>query len=271
MKFALIFICGLGLGAAITYLSVNQTAAMISDNEVDKNFTQLSEIKVEEIQNLNSSAEQLAQAEAYYGEAVVLFLASLVDRQKTSRTSDVNGQKKNEHESALDTNVLPSRLETMTDTQQNKIPKKESKTKIEKENNARMINFQLSKPFKELTPELKTLNGLYEGPFQIQTGKNKGRIDQMEFEVDLRQEGNKLMGSILCKITDPDGFTYSNSLNTGENVKLKPFKNEIRKIYLEPSPGAFILLDISDPSLLRGEFYEKDGSFKGWIRLAKRN
>lgn len=135
------------------------------------------------------------------------------------------------------------------------------------QNLERMIAYQKSPFAKSLTPEVQKMNGVFTGTLTHALGNKKDQVDDVLMEFHLEMVNGKLSGDAKIVLTNPEGEVYSNSTGSGENNYLKLIKGNPNKIYVEPAPGDFIIMDISNPKILSGEYYENNGSYKGLVKV----
>ncbi|MCE3011991.1 MAG: hypothetical protein LW878_02900 [Proteobacteria bacterium] len=192
MKRIFLFLSGLAFGVLVGFISFRYPNPIKSEL-TNASFTEHSLEKVQSIKQLSSKEEQIAAAEAYYGKAVILFLATLAHKNEVNQKDTLEAQTFNKVATAPSDTKPDTGMPTAETippvgrlTHKDSLDQKQKNDELIKQE--RMINFQIAKPFTEFTPQVKAINGLFEGTFTIQSGKNKGRVDFIEFEVDLRQE-----------------------------------------------------------------------------------
>lgn len=121
----------------------------------------------------------------------------------------------------------------------------------------------------KMTPAIRRLNGNYEGVLNYLAGPKKGTQDSVVLEVELQWADEKLTGGIEVKMTNQEGFQHSHQRG-GQGSILRTVPSNKNLMYLESAPGRFILLDISRTDLLRGDYYQTDGSWQGKVLLNRR-
>ncbi|MBY0515754.1 MAG: hypothetical protein K2P81_02520 [Bacteriovoracaceae bacterium] len=229
---------------------------------------------IEQIQKEGDVRAQLKAAEDYYGKAVVLFLASL--------TSRLEGSQKPAHLGEPIIKEIKEPQESITKDERDMLAsvtssKSDVKVNAEAVNvNAKdkalsqLISYKRSAVATKMTPQVRKMNGVFEGTFKWQGKKNKGRVDTVFMDMNFSMEENSLHGSALIVMTDPSGKAYSNSRNNGKNQTLRLVQGRRDQIYIEPAPGDFILMDISRGNRLTGKYFDSDGIYLGDINLSKR-
>ena len=113
---------------------------------------------------------------------------------------------------------------------------------------------------------MRKLNGSFEGRF-THVPSEPVRVDQLTLDMNFFMQDEKLQGNVQITMTDPAGKTYSRSNSDGSNRTLRLVPGRKDQIYIEPSPGAFILLDLRNEHHLKGRFYDDRGAFKGLVEL----
>jgi hypothetical protein len=229
---------------------------------------------IEQIQKRGDAKTQLKAAEEYYGKAVVLFLASLTQR--------LEGDKKPGHFAEPIIKELKEPQESITKEERDMLASVTSSQGALKVNaepvavNAKdnalgqLMDFKRSAVANKMSPQVRKMNGYFEGTFRWMGKKNKGRVDTVTMDLNFFMENNSLQGAVLIVMTDPKGNAYSTSRGTGQNNKLRLVQGRKDQIYLEPAPGDFILMDISRGSRLTGKYFDSDGIYLGVISLSKR-
>ena len=228
-----------------------------------------------QISKSGDSDQQLAEAEKYYGKAVVLFLAGVA---RQAAAPSVAGNPVTTEESDTDPEHLSSqpaelvqettKVETVSTKALNRKEKIAAEAAAKKDENLkRLIAFQKSEPAKTLTPEVRKMIGSFEGTFTQVEGKNKGRVDHVEMEFNLSMQDGKLMGAVRVLLSTPDGTVYSNSRGDGANQTLRPVEGQKDQIYVQTSPGSFMLLDLKNPNQLQGRYYDSAGAYFGPVRV----
>lgn len=263
MKITLILFLGLGVGFLLgrSFSPQNQYSTPID-------YQAWSSDGVKKISTKILPSEQLAEAERYYGKAVVLFLASLYHlnhptqvtiansfEDKTEVTSEISSP--NEVTSAP---IKNQKIETLS-------PAQKIAAKKEEEDLNRLITYRKSTFATKMSPEVRKMNGSFEGTFTQEAGKNKGRIDKIEIDIMFDMRDGKLQGQARVALTDPSGKLYSNSNGDGSNQTLRLVAGSKDMIYVETAPGEFIIMDVSRPNKLVGKYYDRDGVYFGSVQL----
>ncbi len=267
MKTFVSFFLGVSLSGVLFVFYGNDTKVS-SDNHLT-----WAQNGIKHISSQSDISKKIQEAERYYGKAVVLFLASLY-HQQSKKILDCNENIKpnilNKNDTEFFDQTVPSKYEIPV-VGAGQLKKGIAKQLSDEEKNIeRMVNFRKAPLITSLTSGVRNLNGLFYGTFTHANGKNKGRVDQVEMDIFLEVQKKILSGMIKIQFTDQDGNIYSRSVNDGENAKLRVFKDDANKIYLEPSPGSFIILDISNSKFLHGDFYDSDGAYKGVVKIWKK-
>ncbi len=231
------------------------------------------EAGVVKIQTQGDSAAQLKAAEEYYGKAVVLFLASLVREQQRPEATLAEPIIK---EIPPQESITPSESAALAAVASSQQPVKVEAQPVavspaDKALN-HLITHRKSPVADKMTPQVRKMRGNFEGRFKWETGKNKGRIDQVAMDMNFYMEdGKKLMGIISIILTDPNGKQYSRSTGNGENQTLRLVPGRKDQVYVEPAPGDFILLDIRNTNRMSGPYYDQGGNYLGKVEIWRKN
>lgn len=266
MKYLAVLILGVLIGASlmkVTTVPVEQT---------ETTHQSWAQKGVELISQGTDPAKQLAEAEKYYGKAVLLFLASLYHHQSQPEIVKVEEVATTLKSEAKKSEVSPPTIDTHAEVAKEASAKIDTKKKKDKtqEGIDRMIAFRKAKLLSKMTPEVRKLNGIFAGTLTNKKAPHKDRIDQVDMEFFLEMQQGKLSGLVKIQLTDPEGRTYSNSTGDGENRTVRLVNNSTNKLYIEPAPGEFIILNVSNPNQMNGDYYDSDGSFKGVVKLWKK-
>ncbi len=264
MKFFGILLAGFLLGA-LSVRFFGEQKKVLTHKEWAKEGLQKIETK-------ESDAEKLKAAEVYYGKAVVLFLASLGNRLNTL-------QPKGTLVDPIIKELPPS--ESITENEQAELavitksdPIDMSGTapiavKPEEKAIAQLVQFQRSIVASRMSGAVRRMNGHFEGTLQYE-GKRKGRVDQVMMDFNFYMKEKQLEGDVYITMTDPEGKTYSRSTGAGKNKTLRLINGKKDQVYVEPSPGSFMLLDISKARQLTGRYFNSRGDFVGRIQLFRK-
>jgi hypothetical protein len=273
-----VLVVGLALGCWIGMRQRPAQTSMVNDERlrafVDQDLRRYADATTVE--------EKLRAADELYGKAVLLFLADLglhvkglpVSAPKVIATPQVAAK--------LDEIALPEEKEfapkfemgeahlgdgnTLEKTKKDAPPPLPS-PKGDRLNN--LMSYQRSPVSERLTPEVRKLNGHFEGSFHIESGKGKGRVDSISMTVEVAM-APKLSGDIHVKIAKPDGTVWSNGFNNGTVRSLREVPGKKGFIYVEPAPGDFILLDVRRDNSLSGDYFDNDGTYLGRVQLRRR-
>lgn len=229
---------------------------------------------VEKIQQQSGdAAAQLRAAEEYYGKAVVLFLASLVREQQRPQAvlaepvvKDIPPQESiTAAESAALASVASSHMSAKVDAQPVAVSPEDKAL-----NN--LVTHRKSPLADKMTPQVRKMIGSFEGRFRWDGGKYKGRVDHVAMDMNFYMEdGKKLMGIISIILTDPEGKQYSRSRGDGQNQTLRLVPGRKDQIYVEPAPGDFIQLNISNGNYMSGPYYDQGGNYLGTVQIWRKN
>lgn len=269
MKILVSFLLGIAVGCAIVKFFTSPNRELSGDHLIWANEG------IHHISSESNSIKQIEEAEKYYGKAVVLFLASLYNQKSQAslvKNEEIAPHIYNQNKLEFSDKKLESSEEINSSLSMKPENKKENTQKSastkEKEID-RMVAFRKSPLLSNMTPEVRKLNGIFHGTFIHKNGKHKGRVDQVDMDFFLEMQKGKLRGLIKIQLTNPDGHLYSNSTNEGQNNTLRLIKDKPNKIYIEPAPGDFIIIDISNVKRMTGEYYDSDGSYKGIVQVQK--
>ncbi len=273
MKLIIILFLGLGIGFTLGKLSsTNSTLAPAVP------FETWSQDGVKKVEALSNADEQLAEAERYYGKAVVLFLATLYNKtqnhaaaQTISKTVENKVDQTMVAESPTTSEIKDS---TPPPSMNLKKTLKEEKSKkivsTKEEDLKRLIAYRSSQAATKMTPEVRKMIGSFEGVFVQEFGVNKGRVDRVEMDLMFDVTDGKLQGQTRIVLINPKGDIYSNSSGDGNNQTLKLVEGTKDQIYIETAPGEFIIMDVSRPNQLTGKYYDPGGSYRGSIQISRK-
>jgi hypothetical protein len=270
MKIVIILLLGVGLGFAIGRFS-SPTSTLASP----MGYGTWAQSGIKKVEDFPNAQAQLAEAERYYGKAVVLFLATLYNRTQTHLASQTVGHAVEEKLEQLEASS-PKELTSSTPSQvlPSKEIIKEEKTKTKfntkEEDLKRLMAYRSSKSANKMTPEVRKMIGSFEGVFVQEFGKNKGRVDRVEIDLMFDMNEGKLQGQTRIVLINPQGQIYSNSSGDGSNQTLKLIEGTKDQIYIETAPGEFIIMDVSRPNQLTGKYYDPGGTYRGSIQLSRK-
>lgn len=228
---------------------------------------------IRKLAETDDPALKLAEAEKYYGKAVVLFLAGLAREAQPEAAevipeSDSDAtpeQRSSEPAAAVQEKPALETVSTRTMTKKERLAAEAAKKKDTALN--RMVAFQRSVPYDKLTPEVRKMLGVFEGSLTQLEGKNKGRVDHVFMEFGFTMQEGRLSGAMVIKLIDPQGNVYSNSRGDGGNNTLRPVAGQSDQIYVQTAPGEFIILDLKNPNQLRGSYYDSTGAYVGAVEV----
>ncbi len=224
---------------------------------------------LQKIEAKESDAEKLKAAEIYYGKAVVLFLASLGNRLGTNQPQGTLVDPIIKELPPSESITESEQAELAAITKSDPIDMRGTapvQVKPEEKAIAQLVQFQRSKYPARLSAAVRRMNGHFEGTL-IYEGKRKGRVDQLMMDLNFYMKDKQLDGDIYITMTDPEGKTYSRSTGAGKNKTLRMVNGKKDQVYVEPSPGSFMLLDISKPRHLTGRYYNSRGEYVGRVQL----
>lgn len=213
--------------------------------------------------------EQLKAAEEYYGKAVVLFLASLANR-VSGEAPVANLAEPIVKEIAPQEVISEAEKEELTKLTLAKaeVAMYEKSYPVQKTVQT-LFNYAKTPFAKKMSPQVRRMNGSYDG-FLHHEGKNKGRSDRVVININFTiGDKNQLEGDVEVLIYDSSGKLYSNKRGTGGNNSLKLVNGKKDEVYLEAAPGDFIHLNIKNPGILQGRYYDSSGKVVGRVVLRR--
>lgn len=224
---------------------------------------------IDTISKETDPTKQLQAAEEYYGKAVVLFLASIVNRMKPV---EVSRDRPAELAEPIFKEITPSgkivdqpKIQNQ-DLVQKDVPR-DSTQESKDENLNRLLTYRKAIVADKLTPEVIKMMGVFEGSLTNEVGNLKGRVDSISMAMHFDLVANKLKGFARVELIDPSGNIYSNSNSEGENDTLRLVSGSKDQIYVKTSPGRFMLLNIKNTEQISGQYYDAGGEYLGSIRL----
>lgn len=114
--------------------------------------------------------------------------------------------------------------------------------------------------------KLKRINGVYTGKLYRMTGKQKGKVEEVEMSVDFwTKEKNKIDGKFSMTIAR-DGVVYSNSRGNGGNNDIYLNPNDLKQVIIKGAPGMYF--HFQDMKLSMANVYD-EGEFIGVSTLLK--
>lgn len=209
--------------------------------------------------------EQLKAAEEYYGKAVVLFLASLANR-VSGEAPVANLGEPIVKEIAPQEAVTVSEQAELAKLTAAKAEVKNAEASLPVQKSVQnLLNYAKAPYARKMSPQIRRINGSFTGILS-HAGKNKGREDRVELEVNfVTGEKNSLKGELEINLYEPSGKLYSTT--KGTPIKLVPGKKD--EIYIEPRPGFFIHLNIKNPNRFAGKYFDSTGKDIGKVVLRR--
>jgi hypothetical protein len=259
-----LFIAGLVIGSLLQR-TLTPEPTPVSSKETPRDWAQKG---IAQVQQNGDSAAQLKAAEEYYGKAVVLFLASLVNA--TRPVPEVVVTPVEEKKQVIEATPVEShapRVGSVYGANNVKPVANPIKgTTIEEQEIQRVVQYQRAPVANRLTAEVQTIMGTFAGVYRHEAGPDKGRLDRMLMDIQFTAQDKKLMGAFAIVLShDGEVYSRSNGDNNQQLIRLVPNKRGF--IYVQPRPGSFILFDVSNPNRLRGDFYEEGGQYRGKVVL----
>ena len=226
------------------------------------------EVGVERIERM-PEADQLKAAEEYYGKAVVLFLASLNNRLITEDKAAKLAEPivKEVPPSEVITEKESAQLAAVVGGNNVAIDPKPVEVTAQDKALSQMVAYRKTPLLTKMTPQVRRINGSFDGSLTHEVGKNKGRIDPMQMDINFYMREGKLEGEVAIVISDPAGKVYSRKTGNGKNQTVRLVPGKKNQIYVEPAPGDFIQLDLSNGTRLNGRYYDADGNYVGRVQL----
>ena len=273
MKALGVFVLGLLLGVLASKLVFSPTVP-VQSLETQKEWAQAG---VKEISEAGDAVAQMKAAEEYYGKAVVLFLASLA-RQMAQPPAEVGTLPEPivKDVPAPGPQALPDLRAVDTSTKY--VPVQPSQvqpdaTKLAPDERAlqNLVTYRRAPLANKMTPQVRRMNGLFEGRLIYTRPSPKKRIDRIDMDMNFTTVEGKLTGNVAITLTDEAGNAYSQSRGDGNNQTLRLVPGRKDQIYLEPRPGDFILLDLKHPQRPSGRYYDSGGEQKGIVELWRKN
>ncbi len=231
---------------------------------------------VAKIQDTGDAAAQLKAAEEYYGKAVILFLASLVREQQSPEATLAEPIVKEIKEAPPQETITASESAALASVTSSQQPVKVDAQPVAVTPADRALNNLITHrkaPIADkMSPQVRKMNGSFEGRFTWDAKQNKGRVDHVAMDMNFfMEDGKKLRGIISIILTDPEGKQYSRSTGNGDNQTLRLVPGRKDQVYLEPAPGDFILLDIRNPNRMSGPYYDQGGNYLGRVEIGRKN
>lgn len=227
---------------------------------------------LENISKETDPAKQLKAAEEYYGKAVVLFLASVVNRMKPV-LENVSAPAELAEPIFKEVAISEKLGNNPKILNKESLQKSELKDLAQKSNDEdlkRLINFKKAPIADKLTSEVVKLMGAFEGSLAHEVGNLKGRVDSISMAMHFDLVADKLKGFARVEFIDPNGNNYSSSNTDGENDTLRLVPGNRDQIYVKSSKERFMLLNIKNTEQISGQYYDAGGEYLGTIRLWKK-
>lgn len=263
---------GLSIGWLAGRFSTAKTIAVSTETASPQEWAQSG---VQEISEEADPKKQLAAAEAYYGKAVVLFLASIVNRVTppalpAAQTAELAEPIVKELAAAPEATPAVTQVAAPAAPLTAKEKRAQEEAQKTRANLDRMLAFRKASAIDKLTPQIRKFQGRFLGQLKRETGKRKGQLDKVEANFDFGLKEGKLQGVFTIILSSPEGEEYSRSLGDGGNSSFRAVNGEPNKVYLEPAPGDFIVLDIRREDVFRGDYYDSGGGYVGKVEMWRR-
>lgn len=260
-----VFFLGVLLGSQLPSMNKQSEPAQI-DKKV---FDDLAKKEMLLYAKAQDAESKLAAADILYNKMLKIFLADLalkinrVDYELTSLPlpserilKETNQESNLQHSSSIGINTLPRPEVAPLD-----LPKLSPHQEAIKQ-------FKNLSFLKNNHPLIKKFKGQYSGKIRYILGKHKGRVDDIQLNIDYQLQEKKLEGQISAILTDPTGFEYSRLNSNGSNQTLKIDPQNSQKFFFETSPSGFLHLGWRGDQSLEGEYYQEE-RFIGKVALFK--
>ncbi len=262
MKYLLVLVVGLVSGYFI-YPAFNSKTLSPEKTVKFQNFIN-EEAKAFAL--LEDADAKLKAAEAMYGKMMILFLADLGLKTSYQYTPAVPDQLVMEKtvEDVIPVDQVVNEKTLVTTAEKTKDKKNEEK----KTDQQRYDLYRSAQYMEAFKGKDKRLLGSFKGLLRYQSLKNRDRIDSVQMNFNLRQEGNTVTGDTLVVMSDPENVEYSRNVGNGGNKSLKSVPQNADAFYVEASPTSYFFINLKAFPSVSGQYFER-GKLIGNVTLQK--
>lgn len=281
-------ILGIIIGALSASLfrsgEVPVSTVKVIEKTIEKPVEKIVEVEVERPVSPEES-EMIAKSKEYYEKAFKLFLTSLGIKLSKVDQSELQNLLENPRNYAPTEKVIDSGPEVF-------LPElgmehgdflnfiKKEKGNLEnisspsdlKEASSMIVKdpalFYARSTFIEKPKIIKKLNGRYVGKLYLLTGKNAGRVDDVDLEMEYDKKTDEpevIEGTFSLKVSD-NGREYSNNRGNGGNGNVR-MGQDPTDLILDVGPGWYFHFK-NFPGI--GNYYS-DGKYAGYVIISKRS